>query len=127
MPNSLASYDPCLSDTIVKKFPDVVGMMGIPARDSKELKRSLKKTSKKVSSYFKLASDSFGLTGIPELVLHPLTKRPSKQVIVHDDDILENNYKLLTKFNINDEQKMIQFMDRHTTYNPETFFYSYTE
>jgi hypothetical protein len=127
MPNSLASYDPCLSDTIVKKFPDVVGMMGIPARDSRELKRSLKKTSKKVSSYFKLASDSFGLTGIPELVLHPLTKRPSKQVIVHDDDILENNYKLLTKFNINDEQKMIQFMDRHTTYNPETFFYSYTE
>jgi len=127
MPNSLAKYDPCLSDTIVKKYPDVVGMIGIPAADARALNKSLKKTSKKVSKFFKLAEDSGGLKGVPELVLHPLTKRPSKNVIVHDEDTLENNYKLLTKFNLNDEDKLIQFMEKHAIYNPETFFYNYTE
>jgi len=127
MPNSLAYYDPCLSDTIVKKYPDVVGMIGIPAGDARRLNKSLKKTSKNITRFLHQAEDSSGVKGIPELVLHPLTKRPSSDVIVHDSDTLENNYRLLTKFGIKDEAKMIKFMDEHAAYNPETFFYSYTE
>ena len=127
MPNSLSSYDPCLSDTIIKKYPDVVGMIGIPAADARALKKSLKKTSKRVSKFFKMASDSLGIEGIPELVLHPLSKRPTKDVITNESDSLENNYKVLTKFNINDEAKLLTFMEKHTLYNPDTFFYSYTE
>ena len=126
MPKKLSEYDPCLSDTIINKYPDVVGIIGIALGDSRAMKRSLKKTSKRIKKYFKFANDSRNLEGIPEIVLHPLTKRPSKQVIVHDDDILENNYKLLTKLNMNDNDKMIKFMDRHTVYDPDTFFYTYT-
>jgi len=127
MPNSLRYYDPCLSDTIIKKYPDVVGIVGIPLKDANELKRTLKTTSKKVKSFLKFAEDSVGVRGIPELVLHPLTKRPSSEIIVKDSDTLENNYKLLTKFDLNNEAKMIQFMDKHATYDPKTFFYTYTE
>jgi hypothetical protein len=127
MTRSLSTYDPCLSDTIISKYPEVVGIMGIPAADARELKKSLKKTSKRVSKFFKLAEDSLGVKGIPELVLHPLVKRPSQQVIVKDTDVLENNYKLLTKIDINNEAKLLKFMDRHAVYNPDTFYYNYTE
>ncbi|NDB84212.1 MAG: hypothetical protein EB127_16085, partial [Alphaproteobacteria bacterium] len=65
--------------------------------------------------------------GIPELVLHPLVKRPSQQLIVKDTDVLENNYKMLTKIDINNESKLLKFMDKHATYNPDTFYYNYTE
>jgi hypothetical protein len=127
MPNSLKDYDPCLSDSIVKKYPDVVGIIGIPLRDANELKKTLKKTSKKVKTFLKFAEDSVGVKGIPELVLHPLTKRPSSDIIVKDSDTLENNYKLLTKLNLNNEAKMVEFMDKYAKYNAETFFYNYTE
>jgi hypothetical protein len=127
MPRSLSAYDPCLSDTIISKYPEVVGIMGIPLADSRALKKTLKKTSKRVSAFFKLAEDSLGVEGIPELVLHPLVKRPSEQIIVKDTDVLENNYKLLTKFNVKDEAKLLKFMDQHSIYNPDTFYYNYTE
>jgi hypothetical protein len=127
MPKSLSSYDPCLSDTMISKYPDVVGIMGIPSGDARELKKSLKKTSKRVQNFFKLADDSTGVVGIPELVLHPLVRRPSEQMIVKNTDILENNYKLLTKINVNNETKLLKFMDEHARYNPDTFYYNYTE
>jgi len=127
MPRSLSAYDPCLSDTIISKYPEVVGIMGIPLADSRALKKTLKKTSKRVSAFFKLAEDSLGVEGIPELVLHPLVKRPSEQIIVKDTDVLQNNYKLLTKFNVKDEAKLLKFMDQHSIYNPDTFYYNYTE
>jgi hypothetical protein len=127
MPRSLSSYDPCLSDTMISKYPDVVGIMGIPAADARELKKSIKKTSKRVKNFFKLTEDSLGIRGIPELVLHPLVKRPSQQIIVKDTDVLENNYKLLTKIDVNNEAKLLKFMDEHAIYNSETFYYTYTE
>jgi hypothetical protein len=127
MLNTLSVLDPCLSDTIVKKYPDIVGMIAIAYSDSVRLKRSLKKTSKNILKFFKMAGDSRGTTGIPELILHPLTKRPSKQVIVNESDILENNYKLLTVFDLTNETSMTQFMNKHTKYDPETFFYKYVK
>jgi hypothetical protein len=127
MPNSLSSYDPCLSDTMISKYPEVVGIMGIPVADSRNVKKNLKKTSKRIQKFFKITEDSLKIKGIPELVLHPLVKRPSNQMIVKDTDVLENNYKLLTKININNEAKLLNFMDKHATYNPDTFYYNYTE
>jgi hypothetical protein len=127
MPNALSAWDPCFSDTIVKNYPDVVGMIAIAYADSVRLKRSLKKTSKNISKFFKMTTDSRGIKGLPELILHPLVKRPSKEIIVHNSDTLENNYKLLNKFNLNDESKMEQFMNKHAMYNPGTLFYGYTE
>jgi len=127
MPNSLLAQDPCLSDTMVKKYPDVVGMIAIAYSDSVRLKRSLKKTQKNILKYFKMAGDSRGTTGIPELILHPLTRRPSKQMIINESDTLENNYKLITKFELNEESKLKQFMDKHSKYDPETFFYTYVK
>jgi hypothetical protein len=125
MPKRLSWYDPCLSDAIVNKYPEIVGIMGIPAKDSLRLRTSLKKTSKKIKNLFKLAEDSKGNIGVPELVLHPLVKRPSQQVIVKDSDVLENNYKLLTKIEINNEAKLLKFMEQHAKYDPETFYYRY--
>jgi hypothetical protein len=101
--------------------------MGIPANDAKVLKKALKKTSKRVKNFFKLTEDSLGIRGIPELVLHPLVKRPSEQIIVKETDVLENNYKLLTKINVNDEAQLLKFMDEHAVYNADTFYYTYTE
>lgn len=127
MPRSLSWYDPCLSDTMISKYPDVVGIMGIPAADSKDLKKSLKKASKRIKNFFKMTEDSLGIVGVPELVLHPLVKRPAGQVIVHETDVLENNYELLTKIDVNNEAKLLRFMDQHAVYNPDTFYYNYTE
>ena len=127
MPLPLPYYDPCLSDTIINKYPDVVGIMGIPKRDTIAIRKTLKNKSKKVKSIFKMAEDARGIPGLPELILHPLSKRPSKQMIVKNSDILENNYEVLTKFNIHNEPRIMQFMDKHTKYDPETFFYKYVK
>lgn len=126
MPNELNSYDACVSDTIVKKYPDVVGLLTIPFRDAVRLKKSLKKTAKNIRSLFKLAGDARGVQGIPELVLHPLTRRPDKTTIIEKSDKLDNNYKLLSTLDLKNEKAMLTFMDKHAVFDPETFFYTYT-
>lgn len=122
LPRQGNSYDPCLSDTIIKKYPDIVGMIAIAMSDNKNLKRNLKKTQK-LQKYFKFAED-IRISGIPELILHPLRSRPSKNIIIKNDDILENNYDHFKEFNIKDIHKLQEFMNE-TEYNPETFFYKY--
>jgi hypothetical protein len=64
---------------------------------------------------------------MPELILYPLTKRHPEQVIVKKKDKLEHNYRILRKFHIDEEEKMMKFMDKHALFNPETFYYSYIE
>jgi hypothetical protein len=126
MPGELGFRDPCLSDTIVEKYPDIVGMTGVAVYDAYGVNKALNhKRTLKVRKYFKLAEDAAGTVGIPELVLHPLKKRPSEQVIVKPTDKLETNYKLLKILSLN-EKELIKFMDKHSVYNPETFYYTYT-
>ena len=126
MPNELNFRDPCLSDTIVEKYPEIVGMMGVAVYDAYVVNKSLShKRTKKVRRFFSLATDAEGTTGIPELVLHPLHKRPSKQIIVNPTDKLEMNYKLIKPLSFN-ESELINFMDKHATFNPETLYYTYT-
>jgi hypothetical protein len=124
MPRLGSQYDPCLSDTMIKKYPDVVGMITLALTDNVRLKRSKNKT-RKVQKYFHKASDNTGVSGIPEMILHPLRKRPSKDILVHESDTLENNYSLLKTFTRNEEQ-LRKFMDKHTRYNPDTYFFEHS-
>jgi hypothetical protein len=127
MPKEGNSYDPCLSDTIVKKYPEIVGMLAISHGDIKIFKNALKKgIANRTQKIFKKAKDITGISSVPELILHPLTERPSENVIVKEGDKLDNNYKLLTKFKYN-ENKLHQFMEKHAIYDPDTYFYTYNE
>ena len=127
MPRPLKAYDPCLSKTMIEKYPDIVGIISIALRDADELKTNLKKDSKKtrrVGKYIHFAKDNRDADGVPEIALHPFVKRPSKDVIVHKGDELEINYKPIATFDLN-SPKLISFMEDHAVYNPDTFYYMY--
>lgn len=120
-----ANFNPCLSDTMIKKFPDVVGMLAIAQGDSRRLNKSIKqdKRVKPNLKYIHYAKDESGIQSVPELILYPLAKRSPKDVIVKPDDVLDNNYELIKTFNINDENRLRSFLDKETTYDPKTYFY----
>jgi hypothetical protein len=120
LPRSGTSYDPCLSDTIIKKYPDVVGILAISVSDTASIKRRLKKTKR----FFKFAEDARNIPGIPELILHPLKQRPQKDLITVDSDPLEQNYEQIGKYSQNDPA-LEKFMNKHATYDSDTFFYKF--
>jgi len=127
MPRKGRSYDTCLSDTIIKKFPDVIGMLGISVGDNKSLRENLKKRiSNKTLKTFRKVKDSSEHSGIPELALYPLAERENKNIIVKEDDELKNNYELVDSVEY-DEDKLHKFMNSHAKYNADTYFYSYIE
>ena len=125
LPRIGKEYDPCVSDTIIKKYPDVVGMIAIAYGDNKILKEKLKKTVK-LQKYFKIARDTRKISGIPELVLHPLAKRPQED-ISSELDVHEYNYEIIKEFQKTDISKLTDFMNKHAKYDPETFFYTYVK
>ena len=127
LPKKLDWYNPCFSDTIIKKFPDVVGMMAIAPPDAERTSQGLKRVTRRVSKYFHNAIDYSGSSSPPELILHPLKTVSSKDVIVQPNDILENNFKVLKKFKVRDTASLLNFMENHAVYNPDTFFYTYKE
>jgi hypothetical protein len=127
MPTKGKSYDPCLSDTIISKFPSIVGMLAIASGDVKYLKRALKRGIKqKTLRTFHKVKDSSGVESVPELILHPLTTRPSQDVLVNEDTQLDNNYSLLKSVPYN-ETELHAFMDSHAVFDPNTNFYVYKE
>lgn len=127
MPRKGKEYDPCLSDTLVKKHPEVVGMLLNAPGDVKLFKKALKRgIPNKTLKTFKKAKDSFGIEMVPELILHPLSKRPSSNVIVKPEDTLDGNYQLLKSVKYK-ESELHTFMDKHAVYDPETYFYTYKE
>jgi hypothetical protein len=122
----LAAYNPCVSDTIIKKFPDVVGIITVAIGDARRFTEGIPKLAKKKSKFFHLAeAEQPAAPSIPELILHPLALRPQKELHVQSGDKLDNNYSLLKKFNLNDEAKIIKFMENHAVYNSDTFFYEF--
>ncbi len=122
-----APYNPCLSDTIIKKYPDIVGMIGIAFGDSKRVNDAYKNKTVRHKKYYNFATDSNKTNSIPELILHPLTERNEKPLIVKPGDTLDTNYKELVKLPIDNEGRLASFMEKHAVYNPETFFYTYKE
>jgi len=124
MPSEGKSYDPCFSDTLIKKYPDIVGMIILSPGDNKLIRKALKRgISRKIQQTFHKAKDSFGIHEVPEMILHPLIKRPSKDIIINENDKLETNYKLLKKMKFSENE--IHLFMKNTIYNPETFFYTY--
>jgi hypothetical protein len=115
-------YDPCVSKTIIEKFPDIVGLYVISAGDSRALKRTIKNS--KYQRYIHFQKDSRNFTGVPEIILHPLVKRPSKDVITQETDKLENNYKLLESVPLQDDM-LLRFMKQHAMYDSAIGFYKY--
>jgi hypothetical protein len=124
LPKSGSDYDPCVSKTLIEKYPDVVGMLAISIGDTREMKRGLKKTQR-LQKYFKFAKDIRGVSGVPELILHPLTSRPSGDIITQEADKLTNNYEEITSFDRFNIHKLEDFMKKHATYDPATYFYTY--
>jgi hypothetical protein len=124
---SHAAFNPCLSDTIIKKYPDVVGLMAIAVGDIHRVTNILRNKTARNKKYYHLAEDANGFKSIPEMVLHPLKERPSKDLIIKPGDPLETNYKLLSQIDSKDEKKLASFMEKHAIYNPETFTFTYKE
>jgi hypothetical protein len=126
LPRTPRKSDPCFTDTIVNKYPDVVGMMGFAQADVRLFKRKMHKLSKQSLSYLKFAEDINGVKSVPEIVLYPLKTRNPEQIISSADDKLDNSYRLLKDISI-DESTLNKFMKDHTVYNPETFTFTYKE
>jgi len=120
LPRKQSDYDPCLSSTIIKKYPDITGILSVSLMDA--LRSKNKKTTRRTHKYFHYATDSTGISGIPELALHPLPTRSTKDVIL--DHIPETNYTLLKTMK-RTEDGLRKFMANHATYDPETFFFKY--
>lgn len=128
MPKPLNDYDACFSDTIIKKYPSVVGYIGNVWSDSVSMKKKLfKPENAKYRKYFQFAEDAVNVKSVPELAIHPLAERSSEDVLVKDDTILDNSYMLLKTFNRNDKKSMMAFMDKYAKFDPETFYYTYKE
>jgi len=121
----LAAYNPCLSDTMIRKYPDVVGTINLSIGDAVRFKEGTKRLSRRRSKYFHTAEAELPTyPSIPEIILHPLALRPQKELIVHSGDKLDNNYSLLKRFDLRkDESKIIDFMEKYAVYNPDTFFF----
>lgn len=125
MPRKGKAYDTCLSDTIVQKYPNVVGMLGISVGDNKSFRENIAKGIRsKTMKMIKRAKDASNHSGVPELALYPLATRSDKDVIVKEDDKLDNNYKLIAQMNYN-EDKLHSFMSNHAKYDENTNFYVY--
>ena len=67
------------------------------------------------------------MKSVPELAIYPLETRSEKDVIVKPDDKLQNTYKLFKTFNRNDKKSIMMFMDKHTTLDPESYYFTYKE
>ena len=119
----LKSSDPCLSDTIIKKYPEITGMIGFAKADAENLNISLKKgfPSKANMKYMHFVEDINGIKSIPEIILYPLKTRNPKDIILNNSEKLDQAYELVGEFQY-DPEKLRKFMDQ-AIYNPETYCY----
>uniref|UniRef100_A0A6C0JZY1 Uncharacterized protein n=1 Tax=viral metagenome TaxID=1070528 RepID=A0A6C0JZY1_9ZZZZ len=119
-----ARYNPCFDEEFIAKYPNIVGMIANAFGDSEKMSRTFPHLPPYKKKFFHFAEDAEGVRMIPELILHPLKRRPRKDIIVYPNDILENNYEPIANLSVEkDQTKLVTFMNRHAKYNPETFFY----
>jgi hypothetical protein len=118
-------FNPCVSDTMIKKYPEITGMIDLSLGDAPRIRQTIRKSSQRVRPFLHTAEDAvISYPSIPELILHPLRKRNQKDLIVHPDTELDNSYSLLHTFCTDQEEKMISFMKK-AEYDPDTFFYTF--
>lgn len=118
-------FNPCVSDTMIKKYPEITGMIDLSLGDAPRIRQSIRKSSQKIRPFLHTAEDAIvSYPSIPELILHPLRKRNQKDLIVHPDTELDNAYSLYQTFSTDHQEKLISFMKK-AEYNPDTFFYTF--
>ncbi len=84
--NKMSSDDPCFTESFRTQFPNILGYIGLDANDVQQFKSHyttlLKhKQYKKIKHILpSIIQNSRGLTGIPEIVLHPLHLRRKREV-----------------------------------------------
>ena len=121
-------YDPCFEEGFLKKFPDIVGYIGIGRNDAIQLQKSLKTSLRDVVKYVQLTSDSRGVEGSPELVLYPLQTRVFKDIYIENPSEWKKqqtfNYKHITTIPRNHDD-FISFIKQHTVQDPNTKYFSY--
>ena len=121
-------YDPCFDEDFLKKFPHVVGYIGLSRKDSSILQSKLKTSLKDVVDYIPIAEDERGVKGPPELVLYPLQKRELSDIVIEDSDKWIHgkkfNYKHIRSIP-RTHKDLITFMDTHTSRDPNTGYYTH--
>jgi len=123
-------YDPCFSKDFLKKYPDVVGYIGIGKSDANILSDSMKTNLKSVVDYIQISEDDLNIKGSPELVLYPLQTRKVDDIIITDPEEWKRhnkfNYKHLASLP-NTRKDLLKFIETHTTRDENTGYYSYKE
>jgi hypothetical protein len=120
--------DVCISKSIIKKHPDIVGNMAISKTDGEAINKSLlRKDNENIRRFFHTTEDAAGTVAIPEISMSPFVTQPQEEILAEDEPLPETNFKLLTKLYVGDRDHIIRFMDKKTKYNPETFLYEYKE
>jgi hypothetical protein len=123
------SYDPCFEEDFLKKFPHVVGYIGLSRKDSSILEAKLKTSLKDVVDYISIAEDDRGVKGPPELVLYPLQKRKIDDIHIEDSERWSQdkkfNYKHVKSIP-RTQQDLKLFIDTHTSRDPNTGYYTYS-
>jgi len=129
LPKKGREFDPCMSNTLIQKYPDVVGMIALSMGDNKMYKKSLKerKVTQRMIKFLNPVTDNRNFTGIPEIILHPLKQRPSKDILSDPQTDHDTNYKMIKEFDVTDKQTMLTFMEQHAEYNANTSLYTYKE
>lgn len=119
------AYDPCFTNTFLKKYPDVMGWVGITKNDSKLFKESKLLSDPTMKQFVHLATDSRGVSGPPEIALYPTARRYMEDVIIDDPDKWmkeqEFNYEYIFTFK-RDKKRLLSFMKNHSKRNPNNNF-----
>ncbi len=103
----MSEEDPCLTDHIIKFHPHIDGYIGLAENDVSIFTKKYKKMVTELGNYEKasqilpaIISDSRDLSGIPEIVIHPLRFRhenclPLRQRFYHQERIMRycTNYR----------------------------------
>lgn len=119
-------FDPCFTPQFMKKHPNVLGMIAIAENDARGFQKRKEKVTDAMKPYIHMKSDSKGLLGVPEIILHPLQKRLDHDLITQEGDVLKTNYEVVDVLPIKDET-LVTFMEKHAVYDPKTSFYIYKE
>jgi len=118
-----SAFNPCLSDSMIKNYPDITGIINLSVGDAPRIRQTLRETPKNFLRFMHTAMDAdIKYPSIPELILHPLKERPQKDLLVYPDTKLDNAYYFYKCFCTSDEDKILKFMET-LEYNPETYFY----
>jgi hypothetical protein len=122
LPRTDRGYNPCFSDTMIRKYPDLVGTISIPAGDAVRYNKGKRSRTHRIKTYLHEMKDSTGMEMPPEIQLHPFAKRPTGNVILKDE-IPETNYERIQSFSRKDTKGMEEFMEKYTQLNEATGFY----